>query len=364
MFPFKPSIMLLLGLYSASMTPAQEIRNNPAMQQRSSEVREVRGKEQPQPREVVVIPDRQKPRPPAPAAGPAISQTQPGPAQVVPNIAQTRQQGHSDAPAKPPGFWHWPFGQKKTQVAVPPLDGDSHEIAARALKDVGLKAKFGGGTNGVVFQQDPPAGQMVDSGSQVSVSLGPPRVVVPPLNGMTEAKARSALDESGLVPGDVGGNNTEGSTVASQSLTAGVRVPRGTPVGLTMQPPLPAEPQPRVVVSTPTPPPPIVEPPSVVPTGIRRKRPSPTPWWQTAPGVLSLAGIALAGIVSLGLLFRKPITPPGPPAGFSLKVNRGAARTRFREQDDPKIRFTVSLRDRMAAPRYKMDKGPAVWRKG
>jgi hypothetical protein len=353
MFPFKPSIMLLLGLYSASMTPAQEIRNNPAMQPRPSEVREVRGQE-PQPREVVQIPDRERPRPPAPAAGPAVSRTQPGPAQVVPNIA----------PAKPPGFWHWPFGQKKTQVAVPSLDGDSHEIAARALKDVGLKAKFSGDTNGVVFQQDPLAGQMVDSGSQVGVSLGPPRVVVPPLNGMTEAKARSALDESGLLLGDVGGNNTEDSTVASQSLTAGVRVPRGTPVGLTMQPPPQAEPQPGVFDPPPTSPPPIVQPPKVVPTEIDQKRPSPTPWWQTAPGVLSLAGIALASIVSLGLLFRKPITPPGPPAGFSLKVNRGAARTRVREQDDPKIRFTVSLRNRMAAPRYKMDKGPVVWRKG
>ena len=274
MFPFKPSIMLLLGLYSASMTPAQEIRNNPATQRRPSQAPEVREREQPQPKDVIQIPDRERPRPPAPAAGPAVSQTQPGPE-----------------------------------------------------------------------------------------SLGPPRVVVPPLTGMTEAKARSALDESGLVLGDVGGNNTEGSTVASQSLTAGVRVPRGTPVGLTMQPPPPAEPQP-VVVPAPTPQPSIEQPPSVVPTGIHKKRPSPTPWWQTATGVLSLAGIALAGIVSLGLLFRTPPTPTGPPAGFSLKVNRGAARTRFREQDDPKIRFTVSLRDRMTALRYKMDKGPAVWRKG
>jgi PASTA domain len=392
MLLLKPSIVVLLGLYAASVTPAQEARNKPIMPQKSAAVSASEERIQRQPQAPVGVPGSQKPVSlPHSMVGRAVPQAPPSQPRIAPNPSQpvvnsnnqtpaTSPSIENQTPARKPNILHTIFGRQKKNVAVPPLDGKSLELATRALKDVGLKPKFSGDRGGAVVQQDPAAGQMVNSGSPVSLTMGPLQVVVPSLQGMTEVDARSTLDKAALLLGDVGGNNREGSTVESQSLVAGARVPRDTSVGIMMQAPLPAEggqpspdPQPTVGPNqtgqpSPDPQPPAVTDPTLqtTPDPPRHGRPNvtpPTPWWQTAPIALLLAGSMFAGIVTLTLLFRRPPTPTALPAGFSLKVNKGTPRTRLNENNDPKVRFTVSLRDRMAASRYKMEQGPVVLRK-
>jgi beta-lactam-binding protein with PASTA domain len=141
--------------------------------------------------------------------------------------------------------------RKKAMTQVPSLETDSREVAARSLEAAHLVANFTGDKAGVVVQQYPPAGNSVEAGSTVTVTLAPPDVDVPLLFGMTLAAATRSLTDNSLQLKGTYGDNTDGSTVTSQSVPAGTHVPPGTSLEITLSAP--------PVISGPKPPPPAVQ---------------------------------------------------------------------------------------------------------
>jgi beta-lactam-binding protein with PASTA domain len=125
---------------------------------------------------------------------------------------------------------------QQKMARVPRLEGDNRDVASRLLEAARLKAAFTGDMGGVVTQQSPPAGNSVEPGSTVIVTLALPQVIVLSLYGMTLAEATQSLEEVSLERGTIDGETTEGATVTSQSPTAGTHVPPGTPVAVTVTP--------------------------------------------------------------------------------------------------------------------------------
>jgi serine/threonine-protein kinase len=88
---------------------------------------------------------------------------------------------------------------------TPALVGLTQAKAVAAAQDAGLKLRVvhraSQDPNGVVIEQDPAAGAWLYGGHTmgVVVSLGPPNVAVPTVNGMTPAQAKAALKAVGLV---------------------------------------------------------------------------------------------------------------------------------------------------------------------
>lgn len=90
---------------------------------------------------------------------------------------------------------------------------------------------------GVVVLQNPAGGSEVKAGRRVYlvVSGGEILVQVPALRGLSVRDARFRLERNGLVPGEQTSTASDtyfANTVVDQTLQAGARVPRGTPVGL------------------------------------------------------------------------------------------------------------------------------------
>ena len=93
------------------------------------------------------------------------------------------------------------------QVEVPSVVGQPLEIAQQALTEAGFEVVTEAGQNdqfeaGVVFEQNPEGGEMVDEGSTVTLRYvgDPEQVPVPDLTALTEPDAISSLDFLGLVP--------------------------------------------------------------------------------------------------------------------------------------------------------------------
>jgi beta-lactam-binding protein with PASTA domain len=91
-------------------------------------------------------------------------------------------------------------------VPVPDVTGKTEADATRALEDAGLSVGDVGEAAdpdvepGTVLSQDPAAGEKVDEGSTVGLTLssGPATAKVPDVTGMTEAEAESALEDAGF----------------------------------------------------------------------------------------------------------------------------------------------------------------------
>jgi serine/threonine-protein kinase len=90
------------------------------------------------------------------------------------------------------------------QVAVPPVEGLSrtNALASLTATEYGFKVTEQEEASetvplGSAIRTDPPAGQLVDKGSAITVfiSIGKAKVKVPPLTGLTEAQAVAKLDE-------------------------------------------------------------------------------------------------------------------------------------------------------------------------
>ncbi len=96
-------------------------------------------------------------------------------------------------------------------VEVPSVLDRSEDQARLALTEVGFEPELGTSTphptasSGSVVAQTPAPGGRVPKGSKVQLHLssGPPKIVVPPLTGMTEASAQKKLEEAGLALGTV-----------------------------------------------------------------------------------------------------------------------------------------------------------------
>ena len=98
-----------------------------------------------------------------------------------------------------------------TEVKVPNVVGMSFGKASKQLKDAGLKADKGlqrydpGNPRGIVLTQNPPASAVATKGESVTldVSLGERKAQVPAIVGITQERARLAIQNAALQVGTV-----------------------------------------------------------------------------------------------------------------------------------------------------------------
>jgi len=161
--------------------------------------------------------------------------------------------------------------QGKGQVTIPSVSGLAADLAQSQLEtQLGLVVSRAQEPNdtvpvGTVIRTLPPADTVVDKGStvQLVISTGPTQVAVPPLLGLTEAKARQLLATDGLIPNpvttkDVPFGSPNDGLVLQQTIVAGTMVNSSSAIGLVigkaLPPPstLPATTQPPATTVTPT----------------------------------------------------------------------------------------------------------------
>ena len=136
-------------------------------------------------------------------------------------------------------------------ITVPDLVGRTESAARQALQiaalTVGTVTQEASSTvpAGTVIRQNPPAGVLVTSGSQVNlvVSSGPAPVNVPNVVGLSQSAAAIALQRAGLTLGTVTQETSAtapAGTVIRQNPAAGTAVLSGSAVGLVLSsgPPL------------------------------------------------------------------------------------------------------------------------------
>jgi beta-lactam-binding protein with PASTA domain/predicted Ser/Thr protein kinase len=123
-------------------------------------------------------------------------------------------------------------------VAVPFVEGQRLPIARRNiqnadLRPVTLRRAHETWPRGIVFRQDPSAGERIQKGNAVRlfVSTGKPRVAVPDVVGAREADAISTIRAAGLVPNavDIFSDEPQG-TVIAQDPRGGTNIVRGSTV--------------------------------------------------------------------------------------------------------------------------------------
>jgi serine/threonine-protein kinase len=140
------------------------------------------------------------------------------------------------------GFYVWNQIQDEISgakpVSVPFVEGQKLPQARKNVRDAGLRPVVLQRSHltvfpGVVFRQDPEAGERVPKGNAVRiyVSTGKPRVAVPDVLGAREADAVLTLRRAGLVPDvrDIFSDKPTG-TVIAQDPKGGTSVVKGTTV--------------------------------------------------------------------------------------------------------------------------------------
>jgi serine/threonine-protein kinase len=140
------------------------------------------------------------------------------------------------------GFYVWDQIQDELSatrpVAVPFVEGQRLPIARRNIQNAGLRPvpisrSHESVPRGIVFRQEPSAGERIQKGNAVRliVSSGKPRVTVPDVVGAREADAISTLRAAGLVPNAVDIFSEERSgTVIAQDPKGGQSIVRGSSV--------------------------------------------------------------------------------------------------------------------------------------
>jgi eukaryotic-like serine/threonine-protein kinase len=124
------------------------------------------------------------------------------------------------------------------QARVPRVIGFTQDAAVQRLREAGLKpvpeTKISDQVPGTVLSQDPPAGDLVDKGSEVTITVAkaPKQVDVPDLTGQTVDQGTTTLHDAGLEIGNVDeqeSDQPEGQ-ILTQNPPAGSPVAKGTPV--------------------------------------------------------------------------------------------------------------------------------------
>jgi beta-lactam-binding protein with PASTA domain/tRNA A-37 threonylcarbamoyl transferase component Bud32 len=142
------------------------------------------------------------------------------------------------------------------QVEVPDLTGRTQEEAEALLDDAGLRrGEVSEETSdefdeGQVIRQDPAAGQEVNARSRVDIvlSAGPESVIVPPVVGLSEEDARSAIQGAGLEVDVIREpSDSPQGEVTAQDPEARSEVPQGDTVTITVSEGPQGEPMPNVV---------------------------------------------------------------------------------------------------------------------
>jgi eukaryotic-like serine/threonine-protein kinase len=140
------------------------------------------------------------------------------------------------------GFYVWNLIQDEISgaqpVSVPFVEGQKRPQAVKNIRDAGLKPVVVQRSHetvllGIVFDQNPDAGERVPKGNAVRifVSTGKPRVDVPHVLGAREADALVTIRAAGLVPDphDIFSDQPTG-TVIAQDPKSGTSVVRGSTV--------------------------------------------------------------------------------------------------------------------------------------
>ena len=126
-------------------------------------------------------------------------------------------------------------------VKVPPVKGLSQNDAGTLLTQAGFKTihqatEASDVPAGNATRTNPPEGSSVSPDTPITLFLssGPPKVTVPPLNGLSQADAQTALTNAGLTVGSVTQqvNNALVGKVVSSNPSSGSSVAKGTPVDL------------------------------------------------------------------------------------------------------------------------------------
>jgi len=128
------------------------------------------------------------------------------------------------------------------KTSVPDVVGMNYGDAVQTLNDANLKAKkhevFSSKPAGQVVDQDPPAGQQVVESTEVllDVSKGTKQVEVPNVVGMSEADARSTLEQAGfqVTSTSAPSDSTPEGVVSDQSPDGGTQATKGSTVAITV----------------------------------------------------------------------------------------------------------------------------------
>ena len=203
--------------------------------------------------------------PPSPQTTQVIHRAEPQPTSVLPA-------GVATAPTVPPrdrtpgwlialivvlvlavlGALLWLFARnvlssnQPSSVAVPNVVGLAQDQATTKLSNAGFNPVIGGSKvsdqpPGTVLVQDPPAGQLADTGSDVTLTVARAvkQVTVPPIIGQTVDQARATLKSFGLDVGTVTEQEStqpEG-TILDQTPKAGEKVDKGSTVDVVVAKP-------------------------------------------------------------------------------------------------------------------------------
>jgi beta-lactam-binding protein with PASTA domain len=127
-------------------------------------------------------------------------------------------------------------------VPVPDVTGKTQAEATQALEDAGLSVGDVGeaadpdAEPGTVVRQDPAAGEEIDEGGAVALTLssGPATATVPDVTGMTEAEAQGTLQDAGFASASASQYDltAPAGEVLAQLPEAGQEAVPGSPVGL------------------------------------------------------------------------------------------------------------------------------------
>jgi eukaryotic-like serine/threonine-protein kinase len=140
------------------------------------------------------------------------------------------------------GFYAWDRIQDELSatrpVAVPFVEGQRLPVARRNilnadLRPIPISRAHDTVPRGIVFRQEPSAGERIQRGNAVRliVSTGKPRVAVPDVVGAREADAISTLRSAGLVPNAVDiFSDQQSGTVIAQDPKGGTSIVRGSTV--------------------------------------------------------------------------------------------------------------------------------------
>ena len=131
------------------------------------------------------------------------------------------------------------MGVADGQVTVPALLGYNREAAGARASATGLRPLFyGSAESGVlVASQSPPSGKQVAKGTYVQLQMRAPAIAalrVPSLIGLTAERARALASSKGLRIA-VGGANSPGARVVSQTPGAGAQTVAGELIQLRLQ---------------------------------------------------------------------------------------------------------------------------------
>jgi eukaryotic-like serine/threonine-protein kinase len=135
------------------------------------------------------------------------------------------------------------YFSQETLAVVPDLVGKNVAVAEQNARNLGFKVVKAPGkhdedvADGVVLTMDPPAKAEVKAGTTITLvpSLGPKRVLVPKVQGLSEPDARSALGTAGLAVGKVRriqDLEVQRDTVIRTSPQVGEKVKEGSKVDL------------------------------------------------------------------------------------------------------------------------------------